>query len=745
VVSQHFFSGDARLAAQVAALRAAGLEVDVLCTRRPSESWIAREGPVRLFRLPSLARRRAGVLRYVAEYASFFVLCALALAILQSRRRYRVVHVTNLPDPLILAAAVPKAAGAKLIFDVRECTPEMVIDRFDAPVDGRLVAVMSRIEQACIRFADAVLTCTEPMRQALVRRGADQNKIEVMLNVGPERLPRPDPVVSAVDSDSIATFRIITHGTIIRRYGHETLIRALAQVVGRVPGAQLEVLGDGPLRPELERLVDALGLRSHVDFAGYVDDREMVRRLGHADCGVVPVLRNPESDLVHTIKMFEYLDLGVPVVISRTTAVAAYFTEEEMRFVEPGDPESLADALIELAQLPERRRHLGAAGQRAFERYGPARQRANYVRLVHRLLAGHPANAKPDRARTGIAAVVWAPYERRTALFAEQLGATFHPIHWLLYKRPWVAPVKYVGQWLRTWQLLAIERPAAIYVTNPPVFAALCVAAYAALTRTPFVMDTHPPALYSRKWSWTLPLQRALARRAVVNVVDQERFSKSFESWGARALVVGNPPLPVRRHPPPNAVGDGPFEIAVVNTFAADEPLAPILEAARRMPDVTFSVLGDTARARGAILAQAPPNLTFTGYLEGEAYWQCLARARAVMALTSFPHSVLGGAHDGVAVGRPLLLSDQPGLREHFPQGAVFADNTAEGLVAGIGTLRGLESRLRVEVGDLRAEQVQRWDRQFAALLEDLTRAGVRVASPERLRDDRTSELPRAC
>jgi hypothetical protein len=328
--------------------------------------------------------------------------------------------------------------------------------------------------------------------------------------------------------------------------------------------------------------------------------------------------------------------------------------------------------------------------------------------------------------RTGVTAIVWAPSERRTELLAERLGASLHNVHYLLYKRPIVAPIKYVPQTLRTWQLLASDRPAVAFVTNPPVFAGLCVAVYSAVTRTPFVMDTHPPALYSRKWAWTVPLQRALARRALVNIVDQDRFRELFASWGARAVAVEAPPVTVdvdaRRD-------DVAFELAVVNTFAADEPLEPLLEAARRLPDVRFAVMGDTALAARRLLAAAPQNVVFTGYLEGGDYWSCLARARAVMALTTYPHSLLSGAQDGVAVARPLLLSDQPALRDYFPRGAVFAANTADAFVVAIGEARRREEDLREEVCQLREEQRRAWESRFAELASVLRDAGVLVSA----------------
>lgn len=329
----------------------------------------------------------------------------------------------------------------------------------------------------------------------------------------------------------------------------------------------------------------------------------------------------------------------------------------------------------------------------------------------------------------GIAAILWAPYEKRTTFFARRLGATLYNVHYLRYKQPLYAPFKYPPQCLKTWAILARQRPSAVYVMNPPVVAAWSVYVYCRLARADLVMDTHPPALYSRKWGWSVPLQRALARRAFVNIVDQERFRRLFEGWGARAVVLSDPPVNL----PAAARSEAPdpdFTITVISTFASDEPLAPVLDAAQRVPDVRFFVLGDPSRADKNLLHAAPDNVVFTGYLLGEAYWRRLTASRCVMALTTYPHSLLGGAQEGMAAGKPLLLSRQPALTEFFSKGAVFVDHSTEGIVQGIDEARAHEQRLAADITQLALEKQQAWEIDFRELLALLGHASPPRRSP---------------
>lgn len=348
-----------------------------------------------------------------------------------------------------------------------------------------------------------------------------------------------------------------------------------------------------------------------------------------------------------------------------------------------------------------------------------------------------PAPSAPRAPDERIVAIVWAPHEARTASFARWLGAELHNVHYLKAKRPWMAPAKYVLQWFATWWLLLRRRPRFVYVTNSPPVAGLCVMAWCRLTATEFILDTHPPGLFNRKWGWSRPIQRFTARRARMNVVDQEQFRALFASWGAPALILENPPkeIPFGRLEPPAEADAKTF--VYVGTFADDEPVEILLEAARRRPDVTFYLLGDPTLAPRALTARALGNVRFTGYLTGDEYWQRLQRSQAIVVLTTHAASLLGGAMDGLYLGKPLILSDQPTLRERFTGGAVFISNTADGAIEGIERALRDGERLEREIRQLRDETTERWHRAFAQLtaIVDDGGAGAAAASSPSARE----------
>ncbi|MCC6616426.1 MAG: hypothetical protein IT320_23330 [Anaerolineae bacterium] len=296
------------------------------------------------------------------------------------------------------------------------------------------------------------------------------------------------------------------------------------------------------------------------------------------------------------------------------------------------------------------------------------------------------------------------------------MNSSLYFIHYLVFRRPFIAPFKYVLQTLKTFQVLFTNRPRVVYVTNPPVFAPMCVLIYCKLTGAQFVMDTHPPSLYSDRWRWSVPLQRFVARFAMMNVTDQERFKELFESWGAKALVLENPPKTPQFKEVKSDEHAGKFKVAVVNTFAVDEPLDIILEAVKKLPEAHFYITGDKGLAKPGVVANAPSNVTFTGYLRGDDYWNLLNNSRAVMVLTTYPYSLLGGAQDSVSLHVPIILSDQPVLREYFTSGTVFVENTAEGIVNGVRYMMEHEEELKSQVTELRQVHKDKWERNFQQL-----------------------------
>jgi glycosyltransferase involved in cell wall biosynthesis len=243
---------------------------------------------------------------------------------------------------------------------------------------------------------------------------------------------------------------------------------------------------------------------------------------------------------------------------------------------------------------------------------------------------------------------------------------------------------------------------------------------YGRLTGMPYVFEYHSAA-FDPAWSWARPIQGFLARHAAANIVTNQHWADVVNGWGAEALVMFDPFLEL---PPgePYPVEPG-FKVAFVCTFAPDEPVEAVLEAARQLPEVRFYITGDTRKKPASFLDTAPPNVTFTGFLDPNGAYLGLLRATdAVLVLTTRDHTLQLGGCEAVAVGKPLITSDWPYLHQVFRGGAIFAANTADGIRDAVAETRDRHAELSQAIDAFRQESRQEWNDR----LSDLRRAVVR-------------------
>jgi glycosyltransferase involved in cell wall biosynthesis len=386
IIRQFYFPCDTRVRREVRALASTGHEVDVICMRRPGQPLYERSGSIAVYRVP-LVHKRGGPLRYLFEYVSFPSAAFLYAGALALRRRWDVVQVNTLPDWLVFAAIVPRLLGARVLLDLHECMPEFFATKFRASPSHPAVRLLARLEQASIRFADRAITCTEQMRMAFVARGAQSEKIEVILNSADEEIFDPErypPTGSEPDR-----FVLLSHGSIEERYGLDTAIRAVARLAGEIPGLRLEIFGEGAYLGELQELAQQLGIEDRVFFSdGLVPLDDLLRAIAAADAGLVAMKRDLFRDLTHTNKMFDFISMRRPVIVSRTASVEAYFDESCFQLFDSADDRDLARAIRGLHADPGLRERLVSRAAEVNEPYRWPRQRELYRHVVERLRSG---------------------------------------------------------------------------------------------------------------------------------------------------------------------------------------------------------------------------------------------------------------------------------------------------------------------------------------------------------------------
>jgi glycosyltransferase involved in cell wall biosynthesis len=170
----------------------------------------------------------------------------------------------------------------------------------------------------------------------------------------------------------------------------------------------------------------------------------------------------------------------------------------------------------------------------------------------------------------------------------------------------------------------------------------------------------------------------------------------------------------------PNEVEEG-FKVLVVNTFAPDEPLAEILEAAKGLEGCILYVTGDLRNTALRVLGDIPSNVRLTGYLSDESYYALMAESQAVMCLTTRNHTMQRGACEALSMGKPIITSTWPLLENYFCKGTVHVDNTPRGIREGVRKMAKHNSRYSKEILQLQGAQREEWHKAVGSLVAMLS------------------------
>jgi glycosyltransferase involved in cell wall biosynthesis len=378
VIRHGYYPRDAHVKKHVEALVEAGFAVDVYCLREPGEAATARDDGASIYRLP-VAHRRKSSRRYVFEYLAFMLLASALLFVKSLRRKYDIVEVYNVPDVLLFAALPARLRGSKVIFYFFEFMPEQTADVLGVSMKHPFIRLMLGVEALCTRFADHVMTWSPYSREVIVQRCLPEGKpLTMVLNVADSKVfyPRPRP------AEATRAFRLFTHGSVLERYGIQTVIQAVPLLRAKVPHLQVRILGDGEYRPNLQQLAEDLGVTDVVEFVDWVPFAEVPEQIAQAD--VCLVLTSAPWLLPN--KLFEYAAMQKPVVAADSPTLRSVYGDSAVWYFTPSDHEDLANQVLALYARDEERAARVDAAYAYFLQQQWAKAKEVYVGVHDQLL-----------------------------------------------------------------------------------------------------------------------------------------------------------------------------------------------------------------------------------------------------------------------------------------------------------------------------------------------------------------------
>jgi len=365
IVSEHPYPDHATLRRNVVQLLDEGVAVDLLClagSRKPYEAMRPRTG-LRVYRM-HLEHRRTPAYRYVLEYLAFFMWALPMAFALSLRNRYSAVLVDNMPDFLVFVAAVARFRKARVVLEMFELIPELTAARLGLGRSHPALGLARWLERVATRWADHLIVVSRQCMEILVSRGVDAGRISV--------LPNTPPIAAApahtLDSKPGPRF-IVTHCSLVERYGVQVAIRALDLLRDDRPDLELRVLGDGEYKNSLVELSRQLGVGDRVVFRGFLPWADAMQEIRIAAVGIVAIIADGYGELLFPTKLLEYVEHDVPVASARLPTIADHFPADTLAYFEPGDAAGLArqiDRLLRDREQAEAQARRAKVAMRSF-------------------------------------------------------------------------------------------------------------------------------------------------------------------------------------------------------------------------------------------------------------------------------------------------------------------------------------------------------------------------------------------
>lgn len=285
-----------------------------------------------------------------------------AIAQIIKQRQIDVVHTHN-PGPHLYGALASFIARKPLIHTKHgrndpEITKNRIINGLAGFLSRKVVAVSADAYDVCVN-----LEKVSRRKATTILNGINTE----VFQPAPDKTPHHPPVIGIV-------------ARLSPEKDHQMLLNACALIKNRGVPFQLQIIGDGPLRDQLEEQSKTLGLDDAVDFLGMRSD--VAKLLCSLDLFVLSSTTEGIS-----LTLLEAMACGLPIAATDAGGNSEVVQDSQTGYISPiSDPEKLAENLIRLLESEDLRKQMGAAGRkRVVQYFSLDRVTQDYLKLYDEL------------------------------------------------------------------------------------------------------------------------------------------------------------------------------------------------------------------------------------------------------------------------------------------------------------------------------------------------------------------------
>ena len=354
MVLENSFPPDERVENEIDILLKNGFHVTLVCTKREGEPGIEEKGSLTIIRIP-LSRfiYKSGAL--ALELPFYFSFWNKNLSKILDTAHFDAIHLHDLPLVKVCAGLASKY-NLPLVCDYHENRPEiMKMYHHVQSFPGKWLISVGRWLKYQVKEtqkADRLILVTDEAKDYYIKNyGIDPHKIIVLPNyVVLDRFSKLIQETGLQPNDH-KNFMVAYFGDTGLRRGTLTILETADKLRDR--NIRFVIIGTSREHTLLEK-ESAIRKLENVTFTGWLPPAEAMKLIRSADAGICPFLRNIHHDTTYANKMFQYMALGKPVIVSDCTAQANFVNRENCGLVfEAGNSDELCDRIIKLTDRNE--------------------------------------------------------------------------------------------------------------------------------------------------------------------------------------------------------------------------------------------------------------------------------------------------------------------------------------------------------------------------------------------------------
>lgn len=383
MVSYSLYDHDARVMRYAETLAEEGHDVEVICLKHGGALAEEILHGVRVLHIQNRTRNEKSGADYFFKVMLFFFRALFALSTRHLRKPYKLIHAHSVPDFIVFTAIIPRLLGAKVILDIHDILPELFMSKFGGTWNSSPIRLLRLAEKISCLFSNHVIIANDIWREKLTLRSIVSSRCTTILNYPDERFGVETSSRREPNEVPIALYP----GTLNYHQGIDIAFQAIALLKQRSINVLLHIYGQGPEVPNLITLRKELGIEHLVQINSMQPLDTIANIMRSATIGIVPKRAEGFGNEAFSTKIFEFLALGIPMVVSATTIDKFYFNESVVEFFESGNPVSLAAAMQRLLTDKELQNTRRANGLAFMKENRWDKKRRIYLDIVHNLAA----------------------------------------------------------------------------------------------------------------------------------------------------------------------------------------------------------------------------------------------------------------------------------------------------------------------------------------------------------------------